>query len=100
MKYVIGWLKLRPGTRDQLMNRIKPFVALSLTEQGVRHFEVNTSASDPDKVVFIESYDRGELHRAHQDTPEHQALLADIFKVAVSGKFEHIYPASTRTDSF
>ena len=100
MKYVIGWLKLRPGMRDQLMNRIKPFVALSLTEQGVRHFEVNTSASDPDTVVFIESYDSDELHQAHQDTPEHQALLADIFKVAVSGKFEHIYPVSTRTDSF
>ena len=100
MKWVIGWLKLQPGTRDQLMERIGPFVALSLTEAGVRHFEVNASASDPDTLVFIESYDSDALHKVHQDTPEHQALLADIFKVAVSGKFEHIYPANSRTDSF
>ena len=49
--------------------RLVTAMSQSLTEQGVRHFEVNTSASDPDTVVFIESYDSDELHQAHQDTP-------------------------------
>ena len=39
MKYVIGWLKLRPGARDELMTLARPFVAETLKEDGMIFFE-------------------------------------------------------------
>ena len=91
MKYVIGWLRVKPGKRDQLLVRIRPFVAQSQAKSGIKIFEVNPSDSDPDVVVFSEGYDSDEVHQRHLATPEHVALLADIALIGIGGRFEHIY---------
>jgi quinol monooxygenase YgiN len=96
MKYVIGWLHLKPGKRGELLARIRPFVEQSRQEHGVNFFEVNPSDSDPDVVVFSECYDSEDVHQRHLATPEHDSLLADIALIAISGRFEHIY-AERRT---
>lgn len=91
MKYVIGWLRTKPGKREDLLVRIRPFVAQSQAEEGVNFFEVNPSDSDPDVVVFSECYDSEEVHQRHLGTAEHDALLADIARIGIGGRFEHIY---------
>ena len=35
MKFVIGWLKLRPGKRDEFMALAGPFIASTLKEDGI-----------------------------------------------------------------
>lgn len=100
MKYTIGWLRLKPGKREEFMVRVRPFVALSRTEAGVLEFEVTQSDIDPDVTVWVECYESEDAHTRHRDTPDHQALLADIAKLAVGGRFEHIYPETTRRSDF
>ena len=100
MKYAIGWLRLKPGKREEFMVRVRSFVALSRTEQGVLEFEVTQSDTDEDVTIWVEGYESEEAHQRHLDTPEHQALLADIAKLAIGGRFEHIHPQTTRTSSF
>jgi quinol monooxygenase YgiN len=100
MKYVIGWLQLKPGQRGVFMQRVRPFVALACNEPGVLIFEVNPSDADPDIAVWTECYESEDAHRVHQATCEHQALLADIARLAVSSKFTAIYPQSVKTDEF
>lgn len=91
MKYVIGWLRMKPGRREDLLMRIRPFVEQSRKEAGVHFFEVNPSDSDADVVVFSECYEDEDVHRRHLSTPEHDALLEDIAKIGIGGRFEHIY---------
>ncbi len=100
MKYVMGWLRLRPGQREAFMVRVRPFVALSRTEPGVQVFEVNSSDSDAEMTVWTEIYDSEQVHAVHQATPEHQALLTYIRTVAVGGRFIAITPQSVKTDEF
>jgi quinol monooxygenase YgiN len=91
IKYVIGWLRLKPGKRDELLVRIRPFAEHSRKEAGVNFIEVNPSDSDPDVVVFAESYDSEEVHQLHLATSEHDALLKYISTIGIGGRFEHIY---------
>ena len=39
MKFVIGWLTLKPGTRDEFMTLCRPFIAATREEEGVDFFE-------------------------------------------------------------
>lgn len=100
MKYVVGWLTLKPGQRDAFIARVRPFVQLSRSEAGVRIFEVAASDTDPDVTVWVEGYDSEETHQQHRARAEHQAFLADIAELAVGGRFTHIRPADERTDVF
>ena len=97
MKYVIGWLRLQPGRRDELLARIRPFAVQSRQEPGVDFFVVNPSDTEPDTVVFSECYDSEEVHQAHLSTRDHDALLADIARIGVGGRFIHIYSDRTAT---
>jgi quinol monooxygenase YgiN len=100
MKYVIGWLKLKPQKRDAFFERIRPFATMSRSEPGVHVFEVAASDIDPEVAVFTEAYASEEAHTAHLETPEHRALLTDLQAMSISGKFIHIYPERSRTDEF
>lgn len=97
MKYVIGWLRMKPGRRDDLLARIRPFAAASREEEGVIFFEVNPSDAEADVVTFVECYESEAVHQRHLATPEHDALLADIALMGIGGRFHHIYPERTDT---
>lgn len=100
MKVVIGWLRLKQGMREELLTRIRPFVVMTRTEPGVIFFEVNLSDDDADVAVFVECYDSEEAHQTHQATPEHRALLGDIGRIGISGRFEHFYPPDRAVSEF
>jgi quinol monooxygenase YgiN len=51
MKFVIGWLRVRPGKRDEFMALARPFIAITLREEGIDFFEFHLSSTDPDTVV-------------------------------------------------
>lgn len=96
MKYVIGWLRTKPGKRAELLSLLRPFAQQSREEEGVNIFEVNPSDTDSDVVVFIECYEDEEVHIRHLAQEEHVVLLDRIAKIGIGGQFHHIY--SDRTE--
>ncbi len=98
MNNVIGWLRLKPGRRDDLLARARPFAEASRQEEGVVFFEVNPSDTEADVVTFIECYESEGVHQRHLATEEHDALLQDIARIGVGGRFHHVYPERTDTN--
>jgi quinol monooxygenase YgiN len=91
-KYIIGWLTLRPGMRDEFMAIARPYVASCLKEEGCLFFEMNPSESGPDIVTLAECFADVEAHTAHLKTPEFQAFWAELGRLALHGRFENIFP--------
>ena len=45
MKYVIGWLRLQPGKRDEFLTLMRPFIEKTCQEDGVDFFECHPSST-------------------------------------------------------
>lgn len=90
MEYVIGWLRLKPGKRDEFMRVAKPVVATTQKEDGCLFYEFHPTQLDPDLVVVIEGWQSIEQHQAHQKTPHHTAFGPEVVRLAIEGRFEEI----------
>jgi quinol monooxygenase YgiN len=98
MKYVVGWLKAKPGKRDELMALARPFIAETLKEDGVEFFEFHPSATDPDAVVVVERYRTPEVHDLHHQTPHFAEMWAHLQKLCIEGRFENIFADRVQPD--
>jgi len=98
-KYIIGWLTLRPGTRDEFMALARPYIATCLQEEGCLFFEMNPSGSGPDVVTVAECCKDEEAHEAHLRPPAFQAMWAEIGRLALHGRFENIFPDRVLPDT-
>ena len=91
MKFVIGWLKLRPGMRDEFMALAGPFIEAALRENGVEFFEFHPSSTDPDTVIAIEKYRTPEAHDLHHQTPHFAEMWGHVQRLCIEGRFENIF---------
>jgi quinol monooxygenase YgiN len=98
MKFVIGWLTLKPGKRDEFLVLSRPFIAATLQEEGVIFFEFHTSLTDPDGAVVVECYKDREAHELHWTTPHFSAMWRNVERLALEGRFENIFADRTATD--
>jgi quinol monooxygenase YgiN len=100
MKYAIGWMRTKPGLRDDFLVRSRSFVEATRAEDGVVTFELLSSHDDPDLVVAIETYASPEAHEAHRATahfPEFRALLKSH---VAGGRFESVVATDVETLTF
>ena len=97
MQYVIGWLKLKPGKREEFMTFEQGHQSATQKEDGCLFYEFHPSASHPDEVILIEGWKTPQHHQAHQKAPHHVELGQAIGRFAVSGRFEEIEAANVVT---
>ena len=100
MKYVIGWLKLKPGMRDAFIALAKDHDETTRREDGCLFYQSHPSATDPNELVFIEGWQSPEHHSAHENAPHHVALGKEAGKYIAGGRFEEIEAAKTKTVQF
>ena len=98
MKYVIGWLKLRPGARDEFMTLARPFVAETLKEDGMIFFEFHHNSFDPDGVVVVECYRDHATHERHWTTSHFKEMWAHVERLTLEGHFENVFAARIEPD--
>jgi quinol monooxygenase YgiN len=97
MQFVIGWLQLIPGKREEFLSLAMPHQSITQKEEGCLFYECHPSATDRDVLVFVEGWKTREHHQAHQGAPHHKALLQQVGQFAVSGRFEEIEATSVVT---
>jgi quinol monooxygenase YgiN len=91
MKFVIGWLNLRPGKRDEFMALARPFIATTLKGEGVEFFEFHLSSTDPDTVIVVERYRTPEAQDLHQQTAHFAEMWGHVQKLCIEARFENIF---------
>ncbi|MEX0853150.1 MAG: putative quinol monooxygenase [Bauldia sp.] len=90
MKYVIGWLKVKPGKRDELMKIARPVVAKTQKEDGCLFYELHPTTDDPDLILIVEGWESDAHHQAHQKAAHHVAFGPDVVRLSIEGRFEEI----------
>jgi quinol monooxygenase YgiN len=90
MRYVIGWLKVKPGKRDEFMRLAKPVFAITQKEDGCLFYEAHPTTEDPDLVILVEGWQSRAQHEAHQKAAHHVAFGPEVVRLCVGGRFEEI----------
>src|SRR5437868_6646649 len=90
-KYIIGRMRVKPGTRDELLVAAKPFIAETRQEPGCVFFEMAISDSDPDGLVVIEEFKDAAAHELHDKTTHMAAFRVPLNRLLVEAEFEFIY---------
>ena len=98
-KYIIGWLKLKPGKRGELMALAPAYAKMCREEVGCLFFEMNPSVDDADVVVVAECFKSVVAHEAHLETPWFQKLWAELDRIGVTGRFENIVGGRVDVDT-
>jgi quinol monooxygenase YgiN len=97
MRYIIGWLRAKPGKREEFLRRTKPAFAITKKEDGCLFYEAHPAADDPDLIVFIEGWQTAEQHRAHEKAAHHVALGPTVVELCTGGTFHEIDAAKVAT---
>lgn len=90
MRYVIGRVKLRPGSRAEYWNSAKAYVETTRREDGCIFFDIAASFDDPDGIVVAECWDTAAAHALHLTTDHYQAARPVFEAAIVSASFEDI----------
>ena len=98
MKYVIGWIKLQPGKRDEFLSLLGPFTEKTQQEEGNDFFEYYPSSKDPDTVFIAEKFRSAEDHDLHHQTPQHIDIWGHIQRLGAEARFENIFADRVEVD--
>lgn len=90
-KFIIGKMRVKPGTRDELLAAAKPFIASTRAEPGCVYFEMSVSASEPDMLVVIEEFKSAADHDFHDKSVHMAAFRVDLGRLVVETYFQFIY---------
>jgi quinol monooxygenase YgiN len=92
MIYLLAQLKCRPGNHPDLMEAAKVMIAATRTEPGCVSYDLNVSITDPQSMVFVETWtDRAALAE-HFDAP-HMAVWREASDgYFIDRKIEIIHP--------
>ena len=93
MLYLISTAHLRSGTRETCLSHAHAVIAASLRDPGCISYDVHSSLTDRDRIVFIERWaDRATLD-AHFQTEHFKIWRAAIAPHVVARTLEIITPA-------
>lgn len=76
MLYLIAELDAQPEHRQTLIDAVKKCVAETVKEKGCISYDCFTSASDPNKFIFVERWESQEDLDAHGKSAHVQAWRA------------------------
>lgn len=74
-KFVID-IKLRPGTRDRILERAPEAQAATRGEPGCIAYDFFTCTDDPDRLVFVESWVDRAAHEFHMEQEHTKRFIA------------------------
>jgi quinol monooxygenase YgiN len=97
-KFIIGWLKCRPGKRDELVALAGPYVTACRAEDGCLFFEMNPSITDPDVMTVAEGFASAGAHERHLQQETFRTLWGRLPDLCLTGKFENIYADHVQSD--
>ena len=89
-EYIIGWLTVVAGTREEFLKITAPYAADFRKEEGCLFFEACPSFDDPDGVTFTECFASAEAHNAHRGTARAGAYWAELNRFGRHLRFETI----------
>ena len=97
MIYVVAHLKVKPGTREKTIAAAKPCIAETRKEKGCLSYELFASATDPEGLVFVETWSERSDLDAHGRAPHMKVWRAAGAEFIVSRKIEVIHPERIET---
>jgi quinol monooxygenase YgiN len=97
-KFIIGRMRVKPGTRDELLAAAKPFIQQTRAEPGCVFFEMAVSASDPDGVLVAEEFKDAAAHDFHDKSAHMDVFRAVLGRLLVETQFEFIYSDKVDTN--
>ena len=94
MIYVIATMTIKPGTRDKVLAAAQPCIQATRKETGCIFYDLNTSATDPNLLTFVERWESRDHLAAHAKTEHIKAWRAASGEHVASRVIEIITPAS------
>ena len=97
MIFVISTARIKPGSLDACLAAARPCIAETVKENGCIGYDVHTSITDPEKVVFVERWESRAHLDAHLTTEHFKVWRAKGAEFVVARTVEIITPE--RVDS-
>ena len=98
-KFIMGWLKFKPGKRDAFIAASREYVEVCRTEAGCEFFDFSVSLFDPDMAMAMECFSSREMHAAHLETERFKTFWKQLGEVCIEGRFENIFADHIEPDS-
>lgn len=97
MIYVIATLQLKPGSLDALRDAAMRCIEATREEPGCVFYDMNASASNSERVVFVERWKSREDLDKHFSTPHMKAWREASAPHITSRTVEIIHPEKIET---
>jgi len=98
-KYVMGWVRLKPGMRDAFLKEYQIGAEATRREAGCVFYDYGISSTDPDLAIIMECFASEEAHAAHLQTPHFKAVWAAFERLGARGDFEDVWSDNTKQSS-
>ena len=98
-KFIMGWLKFKPGMRDAFVASSAWYVDVCREEPGCVFFDMCLSPRDPDVAMVMECFASGEAHDQHLTTPHFHRFWKQLDDVCIEGTFQNIFSDTVVPDS-
>ena len=98
-KYIVGWLKLRPGKRAEFAAEYRKGAEATRREPGCVFYDYGLSDTDPDAMIIMECFASEDAHAAHLQTPHFRAVWAAIERLGLEGNFEDVWSGNSKPSS-
>jgi len=98
-KYVMGWLKLKPGKRDAFVAEYQKGALATRREPGCVFYDFALSSEDTDTVLIMECFANEDAHASHLKQPHFKAVWAAFQKFGAEGRFEDIWSNTFKPSS-
>jgi quinol monooxygenase YgiN len=100
LKYIIGWMTIKPGKRDRFLAAARAHTAATRKEAGCVFFELNLSLDEPNVAVVAECFKDAAAHDLHSNTPHMAKFRKEMAEVLVEGKFVNVFSDDVKTDVY
>ncbi len=97
MIYVVATVTVKPGSLDALREAAMPCIEATREEPGCIFYDMNMSASNSKRVVFVERWKSREDLEKHFATPHMGAWRKALTPLIEDRTIEIIYPERIET---
>lgn len=92
MVYIIAYLTAHAGKGDEIVALTKPLIDATLKEAGCVSYELYRKPTDPDALVFVESWKDRAAIDAHFAEPHLKAFQTAAANLLASARVEIVHP--------